>query len=513
MSSDLKHILAWTISGGWGHARPMLAFLTHLVKTQPVQVTFAVSKVIFGRSKDELPRHFTQDQAETMKLIKLVEVSSSSPMQLEEMKANYEAVLDSILADPSQRDPDVFLTDVIAFCTIDVAQSKSRKPYKIVGWCSVAPMLLYSHLRELSESFSGLAGALDEIVNEIEEKAKSDGLTFRQAAVEVNASHITGKIIQVPGLPPVADHEMYPQEPPYFLPFDIHFNSLRSLALMDGLVSPTAYCLEPNAYEALSLWFEGRPIFLTGPLYPSGEDAHGAAAKAGELAQAQAAGGIEQFLDRVLEERGRKSLLYISFGSTFSTVVGIDGQKLWAWIDVVLDMDIPVVLAYPPQNAPFPEALQAKIDASKVTFICQYAPQQYVLSHPATGWFLTHNGLSGTVETLQAGIPMISWPICADQPVYAMLNALALKSGYELHEVRRGHGLKYRPSYEIQPIGTLEAVRQEAKEVLAKAFLNEEEKKKMQSSAAVAQAKLAEAWVKDKGSAREAMDRFVRMFL
>ncbi|KAK7050958.1 hypothetical protein VNI00_005070 [Paramarasmius palmivorus] len=512
MSSDLKHIYAWTISGGWGHARPMLAFLTHLVKTQPVQVTFAVSKVIFARSKDELPRHFTEDQAETMKLIKLVEVSSSSPMQLEEMKANYEAVLDGILADPNQRDPDIFLTDVIAFCTIDVARRKSRKPYKIVGWCSVAPMLLYSHLRELSESFSGLADAVDNVVNEIEEKAKNDNLTFRQAAIEVNASHITGKILNVPDLPPVADHEMYPQA--FTSPLHAVLTSIgRSLALCDGLVSPSAYCLEPNAYKALSTWFEGRPVFLTGPLYPSGEDAHGAAAKAGELAQAQAAGNIEQFLDKVAEERGKKSLLYISFGSTFSTVVGIEAQKLWAWLDVVLDMGIPLLVAYPPQNAALPEALQAKVDASKVTFVCQYAPQQYVLSHPATGWFLTHNGLSGTVETLQAGIPMISWPICADQPVYAMLNALVLKSGYELHEVRRGHGLKYRPSYDITPVGTVEAVRQEAKEILTKAFLNDDERKKMQSGAASAQAKLAIAWDKEEGSAREALDRFVKIFL
>ncbi|KAF9267781.1 hypothetical protein L218DRAFT_984669 [Marasmius fiardii PR-910] len=214
---DRKHIYAWTISGGWGHARPMLAFLCHLVKMQPVDITFAVSQVIFERAQNELPRHFSKGEAAAKSLIKLVEVSSSSPIRLEEMKANYEAVLDDILGDDGQRDPDIFLTDVIAFCTIDIARSKSRKPFKIVGWCSVAPMLLYRHLRDSSEGFSGLGKALDAVVDEMERKAKADDITFRQASIEYNASHITGKIVDIPGLPPVADYEMYPQEVTIFL--------------------------------------------------------------------------------------------------------------------------------------------------------------------------------------------------------------------------------------------------------------------------------------------------------
>ncbi|KAL0580951.1 hypothetical protein V5O48_001043 [Marasmius crinis-equi] len=490
--STRKHIFAWTISGGWGHARPMLAFLCHLVKAKPVDITFAVSQVIFARARDELPRHFGEAEAEAKSLIRLVEVSSSSPIRLEEMKQNYESVLDSILNDDNQRDPDIFLTDVIAFCTLDVARTKSRKPYKIVGWCSVAPMLLYTHLRELSEGHSGIGKAVERVQAEMEEKAKVDGIPFRQAAIKYNDSHVTGRVLSVPDLPPVADYEMYPQ--------------------CDGLLSPSCYVLEPNAFDALSEWFEGRPALAVGPLYPSGADAHAQEAKSGELAQTKAEANIEQFLDTVLQERGTRSILYISFGSTFSTVVGIEADKLWAWIDVVVDMNVPVIVSYPPQNAPLPEKLQSKVDASKVTFICQYAPQQYILSHPATGWFLTHNGLSSTVETLQAGIPMISWPICADQPVYAMLNALVLKTGYELHEVRRGHGLKYRHGYDKTPIGTVDAVRQEAREVLTKAFLDEKERKEKQAAAEVLQAKLAVAWQEGQ-PAKEAMRRFVDAFL
>ncbi|KAG7089559.1 hypothetical protein E1B28_011231 [Marasmius oreades] len=216
----------------------------------------------------------------------------------------------------------------------------------------------------------------------------------------------------------------------------------------------------------------------------------------------------------MLEQRGKQSVLYISFGSTFSTVVGIAADTLWAWIDVVLDMNIAVIVAYPPQNAPLPTDLQVKVDTSKVALICQYAPQQYILSHAATSWFLTHNGLSGTVEALQAGIPMISWPICADQPVYAMLSSLVLKVGYELHEVRRGHGLRYRPSYDKTPAGTIEAIRQEARDILNKAFFDERERerKKKRSAAEAVQTSLGKAWQEGQ-PAREAMNRFVASFL
>ena len=64
----------------------------------------------------------------------------------------------------------------------------------------------------------------------------------------------------------------------------------------------------------------------------------------------------------------------------------------------------------------------------------------------------------------------ILWPLCGDQPLNAVHVTDTLQIGYELLEVRSGHGLKriYRNGY--TPQGTLEAVQAEAREVLAKAF-------------------------------------------
>ncbi|CAN6250962.1 unnamed protein product [Urochloa humidicola] len=178
------------------------------------------------------------------------------------------------------------------------------------------------------------------------------------------------------------------------------------------------------------------PAYLVGPLVrpSSGED--GSPSPAGCL----------EWLDR----QPARSVVYVSFGSagalsveqTVELAAGLEdsGHRfLWAVRMPTLngensghrraDYD---PLAYLPSG--FMERTRGRGLA-----VAAWAPQVRVLSHPATAAFVSHCGWNSTLESVAAGVPMVAWPLYAEQRVNAAV--LSENVGVALRLRLRADGL------------------------------------------------------------------------
>ncbi|GMH04242.1 hypothetical protein Nepgr_006081 [Nepenthes gracilis] len=121
-----------------------------------------------------------------------------------------------------------------------------------------------------------------------------------------------------------------------------------------------------------------------------------------------------------LNQQAPKSVLYVSFGSLamfdeaefLEIAWGLANSKqpfLWA---VRPGLVHGFVGSYP-----MPDELMDAVAGR--AHIVEWAPQQKVLRHPATGGFWTHSGWNSTLESICEGVPMICLPCFGDQLVNA----------------------------------------------------------------------------------------------
>ncbi|XP_055830272.1 UDP-glycosyltransferase 73C3-like [Solanum dulcamara] len=94
-----------------------------------------------------------------------------------------------------------------------------------------------------------------------------------------------------------------------------------------------------------------------------------------------------------------------------------------------------------------------------------WAPQVLILSHPAIGGFLTHCGWNSTLEGISAGVPMITWPLFAEQFLNERFLVNVLKTGISVGSQEVVH-LGEEEKYKVQV--SKEEVTKAIKEVMGK---------------------------------------------
>ncbi|GLJ49855.1 hypothetical protein SUGI_1059400 [Cryptomeria japonica] len=60
-----------------------------------------------------------------------------------------------------------------------------------------------------------------------------------------------------------------------------------------------------------------------------------------------------------------------------------------------------------------------------------WAPQIPILSHPATAGFVSHCGWNSTLESVTSGVPIVAWPVRAEQKTNAFFLVKEIGLGIE----------------------------------------------------------------------------------
>ncbi|KAJ1267165.1 hypothetical protein BS78_07G035900 [Paspalum vaginatum] len=122
-----------------------------------------------------------------------------------------------------------------------------------------------------------------------------------------------------------------------------------------------------------------------------------------------------------------------------------------------------------------------------------WAPQVDVLNHPAVGAFVTHCGWNSTLEAVAAGVPMLCWPLAAEQKMNKVfLVADDMGVGVEL----QGYDTGFVKAEEIA--AKVRLVLQES-----------EEGRKLRARAAELKKEAREALLEEGGSSHAAFLRFL----
>ncbi|KAI0745365.1 UDP-Glycosyltransferase/glycogen phosphorylase [Earliella scabrosa] len=457
-----------------GHTRPMIHLAARIVKLRPVTLTMLTTDSFYERVKIELSRSFDGNEEEYATRLRVIAAGDVVFIRSDEADQGFVSAWKTLIEErelvctktgvryPPVPKPKAVILDFFSVDAFDSVKSLSGDSVKVYSWEPGSTSALF-HLFG-PENLGGKGN----IRIKAEEQARATGRSYEEVAMEMTFG-TEGKVVRIPGMPPMYDYEYYPQDFP--MPKDmgskIFPRVYETLEKSDGILLFTPESYEPEAVAAAREWFAatGRHAYTTGPLLPSGSKS---AAVANEQKLSNESNEIVTFLDETLKTSGEKSLVYISFGSMLWPVK--TPEKVWAFLDVLMELKLPFILSHASPMAAIPDEVKEKVKVYGKAILSPWTPQQLILDHPALGWFVAHGGHNGVTEAISAGVPQIFWPFTGDQPLNAIHYTDNLQIGYELLEVRSGHGLKpiYRTGY--TPKGTIEAVKAEAREVLAKAF-------------------------------------------
>ncbi|QRV77896.1 glycosyltransferase family 1 protein [Ceratobasidium sp. AG-Ba] len=339
--------------------------------------------------------------------------------------------------------------------------SKESHNLPIIGWYVATSAAIIGYFGnaehgEGSRLFEATCAA-------IEKRGPDSGKPFGEI---FNQVLISDRVICAPGVSPHYEHEQIPQPQPAILPFLLHVHKrwVSMLKHINGMIYTSLYEMEPITAEASAIGLiKPIPSFCTGlaadlpgsvrPDYTDNES-----------------DPVISFMDHAYNDLGAHSVVYIAFGSHFFPAAE-SASHFKILIEEILSQNLRVVISVKRENAiavGLSEDYLGRLTDSGGAIFPEWTKQLEVLEHPAIHYFVSHGGWNSTAEAIVRGVPMIFWPMAADQPINAMQMTRQHDCGFELLQVRRGpaRSTAYTPYGDILITGSDEAVRKEVQNIL-----------------------------------------------
>ncbi|KAF5733112.1 hydroquinone glucosyltransferase [Tripterygium wilfordii] len=226
--------------------------------------------------------------------------------------------------------------------------------------------------------------------------------------------------IEIPGCVPVQGRDLL--DPVQDRKNDAYkwvLHHVKRYRLAEGIMINSFDELEGRALKSLQKFEPGKPpVYPVGPLVNIGGSS----------------GGLEkEECLKWLDNQPLGSVLYVSFGSggtlSFDQItelaLGLEtSEQRFLWVmrspNVVSNATFFTVES---QKDPLDFLPEGFLDRTRGRglVVSSWAPQAQVLSHSSVGGFLTHCGWNSTLESVVNGVPLIAWPLYAEQKMNAVM--------------------------------------------------------------------------------------------
>ncbi|KAI3910015.1 hypothetical protein MKW92_004203 [Papaver armeniacum] len=400
-------------SPGMGHLIPLTEFAKGLVLNHGILVTFIIPSETNSPSEaqkvvlDSLPGSINSIFLSPVNLSDLPNDVMTGSRIVTTVTRSLSSLVESLKNITSSRHHVVALViDIFGTTALDVANEFNIIPYIFFPTTAMCLSLFY-HLPVMDQAYS---------------------CEYR------DVSHP----IQIPGCLPIWGNDLMDLLQDRKLEaYKRILQYWRRFNMAGGILLNSFEDLEPGPIKALNgKHWDNQPVYPIGPLIRTGVSDDG-----------YNPSGCLQWLDN----QPVCSVLFISFGSagTLSNeqltelALGLEmSQHKFLWVlrsptDKSADANY---LNSESLGDPFDFLPKGFLDRTRMSgfVVSSWAPQVQILSHGSTGGFLTHCGWNSILESVIHGVPLIAWPLFAEQKMNAVMLTDDLKVALRPKENKNG---------------------------------------------------------------------------